>query len=84
MKSGKFLEDPIRTIQESFIPFFGHISDELLSYNELKNKLNNVEFTKEWLNINFPGVNFDNTELDEIVLQLQDLIKAYSFYQKIK
>ncbi len=84
MKSGKFLEDPIRTIQESFIPFFGHISDELLSYNELKNKLNNVEFTKEWLNINFPGINFDNTELDEIVLQLQDLIKAYSFYQKIK
>ena len=35
LQSRTFLENPINTIRNSFLPFFGHVSDELLSLNEL-------------------------------------------------
>ena len=69
IKSRAFLENPLRTIQESFMPFFGHLSDELLSYNELKKKLNSIELSKEWINTNFPGINLEDTNIDEINYQ---------------
>ena len=84
IKSSAFLENPLRTIQESFMPFFGHLSDELLSYNELKKKLNSIELSKEWINTNFQGINLEDTNIDEINYQLQDLVNAYAFYKQLK
>ena len=66
------------------MPFFGHLSDELLSYNELKKKLNSIELSKEWINTNFPGINLKDTNIDEINYQLQDLVNAYAFYKQLK
>jgi len=84
IQSRAFLENPLNTIRNSFIPFFGHVSDELLSFNELEEKLNDYEFSQEWTDLNFPGNNLENTKSDDISFQLQDLVNAYSFYKKIK
>ena len=84
IQSRTFLENPINTIRNSFLPFFGHVSDELLSLNELEKKMKNFELSKQWTDLNFPGINLENAELDDIAFQLQDLVNAYSFYKKIK
>ena len=84
IRSRVFSENPMRTIQDSFIPFFGRVSDELLSLNKLEKKINNFDDSQDWINNNFPGIHPDNTKFDDIPFQLRDLVNAYSFYKKGK
>ena len=84
IRSRVFSENPMRTIQDSFIPFFGRVSDELLSLNKLEKKINNFDDSQDWINNNFPGINPDNTKFDDMPFQLRDLVNAYSFYKKGK
>ena len=84
IRSRVFSENPMRTIQDSFIPFFGRVSDELLSLNNLEKKINNFDDSQDWINNNFPGIHPDNTKFDDIPFQLRDLVNAYSFYKKGK
>ena len=84
IKSRVFSENPMSTIQDSFIPFFGRVSDELLSLNELEKKIDNFDDSQDWINKNFPGIHPDNTKFDDIPFQLRDLVNAYSFYKKGK
>ena len=84
IRSRVFSENPMRTIQDSFIPFFGRVSDELLSLNKLEKKINNFDDSQDWINNNFPGILPDNTKFDDIPSQLRDLVNAYSFYKKGK
>ena len=84
IRSRVFSENPMRTIQDSFIPFFGRVSDELLSLNKLEKKINNFDDSQDWIDNNFPGIHPDNTKFDDIPFQLRDLVNAYSFYKKGK
>ena len=84
IRSRVFSENPMRTIQDSFIPFFGRVSDELLSLNKLEKKINNFDDSQDSIDNNFPGIHPDNTKFDDIPFQLRDLVNAYSFYKKGK
>ncbi|SVE46901.1 uncharacterized protein METZ01_LOCUS499755, partial [marine metagenome] len=84
IRSRVFSENPMSTIQNSFIPFFGRVSDELLSINELEKKINNFDDSQDWINNNFPGIHPYNTKFEDIPFQLRDLVNAYSFYKKGK
>ena len=84
IRSRVFSENPMRTIQDSFIPFFGRVSDELLSLNKLEKKINNFDDSQDWIDNNFPGIHPENTKFDDIPFQLRDLVNAYSFYKKGK
>ena len=84
IRSRVFSENPMSTIQNSFIPFFGCVSDELLSINELEKKINNFDDSQDWINNNFPGIHPYNTKFEDIPFQLRDLVNAYSFYKKGK
>jgi len=79
-----FSENPVKAIRESFIPFFGRLSDELLSPAELKSKLQNMENSPAWFEENFPGIHPDATRFEDATFQLQDLVNAYAFFQKAK
>ena len=84
IQSRVFSENPIKAIRESFIPFFGRVSDELLSPKELESKLKDIENSQYWFLDNFPGIHPGNTQFNDIVYQLQDLVNAFTFFQKAK
>ena len=84
IQSRSFADNPVKAIRESFIPFFNRVSDELLSPAELESKLKEMENSQEWFVRNFPGIHDKNTRFDDVAFQLQDLVKAYSFFQKAK
>ncbi len=81
IQSRSFADNPVKAIRESFIPFFNRVSDELLSPAELESKLKEMENSQEWFVRNFPGIHDKNTRFDDVAFQLQDLVKAYSFFQ---
>ena len=84
IQSRVFANNPVKAIQESFIPFFNRAGDELISPNELQSKLQGIEYSKEWYEYNFPDIHEKNTEFDDLKFQIIDLVKAYSFYQNQK
>jgi len=84
IQSRVFSDNPVRAIRESFIPFFNRISDELLSPDNLKIKLKEMEHSKEWFEQNFPGIHDTITRFDDVDLQLQDLVNIYAYFQKEK
>ena len=53
IQSRVFSENPVKAIRESFIPFFGRVSDELLSPKELESKLKDIENSQDWFSNNF-------------------------------
>lgn len=84
IQSRVFSADPVKAIRESFIPFFSRIRDELLTPEQLKEKAEQIKTSPDWILQEFPGIHDKNTDFDDAVLQLKDLIKAYDFFQKAK
>ena len=84
IQSRVFSADPVKAIRESFIPFFSRIRDELLTPEQLKEKAEQIKTSPDWILQEFPGIHDKNTDFDDAVLQLKDLIKAYNFFQKAK
>ena len=84
IQSRVFSENPVKAIRESFIPFFGRVSDELLSPKELESKLKYIENSQDWFLNNFPGIHPRNTQFNDVVYQLKDLVNAFTFFQKAK
>jgi len=84
IQSRVFADDPVKAIREAFIPFFNRVSDELLSPEELKYKLEESDQSQEWFEQNFPGIHEKNTRFDDVENQLQDLVNAYAFFQEAK
>ena len=84
IQSRVFSENPVKAIRESFIPFFGRVSDQLLSPKELESKLKDIENSQDWFLDNFPGIHPGNTQFNDVVFQLQDLVNAFTFFQKVK
>jgi len=84
IKSRVFSADPVKAIRESFIPFFSRIRDELLTPEQLQEKSEQIKTSPDWILQEFPGIHDKNTDFDDAVLQLKDLIKAYDFFQKAK
>ena len=82
IQSRVFSENPVKAIRESFIPFFGRVSDELLSPKELESKLKDIENSQDWFLNNFPGIHPRNTQFNDVGYQLQDLVNAFTFFQK--
>jgi len=84
IQSRLFSADPISAIRNSFIPFFNRIRDELLTPKEIDSKIKKIVSSPEWIINEFPGIHPKNTDFDDAILQLNDLIKAYNFFQQAK
>ena len=84
IQSRVFSADPVKAIRESFIPFFSRIRDELLTPEQLKEKAEQIKTSPDWILQEFPGIHDKNTDFDDAVLQLKDLIKAYNFFKRRK
>ncbi|MEO2185257.1 MAG: ATP-dependent DNA helicase, partial [bacterium] len=84
IQSRVFSDNPVKAIQDSFIPFFNRVSDELLSPADLENKIQNMEDTQDWFEENFPGIHPESTRFNDVSSQLNDLVKAHAFFQKGK
>ncbi len=84
IQSRLFSTDPINAIRTSLIPFFNRIRDELLTPKEINSKIKKITPSAEWIINEFPGIHPKNTDFDDAILQLNDLIKAYNFFQQAK
>jgi len=83
LTSEYFRSNPVESIKNSFIPFFNRIRDELLSPDELNQKIENLALTPESIHNLFPGLN-DRISSEEYQKQFQDLIQVYQHYQSWK
>ncbi|NOZ74075.1 MAG: ATP-dependent helicase, partial [FCB group bacterium] len=83
LRSPVFRSDPLKAIQQSFIPFFSRARDELFTPNDLRERLNALT-EQELSDLNlFPGIS-PRLEPDERQLQLHDLVDVYAKYQEWK
>ncbi|MBT3300452.1 MAG: ATP-dependent helicase [Candidatus Marinimicrobia bacterium] len=83
LKSSYFRSNPIESIKNAFIPFFGRIRDELLSPADLDEKMDELTLSSDKMHALFPGLS-DRVPEEEYLFQFQDLIQVYKRYQAWK
>ncbi|MFQ6674046.1 MAG: ATP-dependent helicase, partial [Fidelibacterota bacterium] len=83
LASSQFRTNPARAVTRSFIPFFNRIRDELLTPEDLTNKLAGMDLSVESLPDHFPGLS-NRTDPDEYIRQFDDLVRVYETYQSWK
>ncbi len=83
LTSSSFKSNPLEAIQNSFIPFFNRLRDELINPTGFDTDTTKIKITSENIFTLFPGLS-NKTDPGECRRQLNDLMNIYSKYQSWK